>query len=179
MSMSIRYFSKLVCLLCLLPLSSYAEFAIEDADENGVTNPVDSSWRHYQEMLERFPKRVGFICYNAYLLNKSAIVKDDYLMFLKACADKGSVLSMIFISSHYENGSPSEVNYEESTRWLKRATQTHDPAGYSELAAFHYGNALAKGQGVSKDLAAAREYLQRAVDAGIEGAAEKLAEISL
>jgi len=151
----------LLFLLAFTVTTTWAQFAEEeDANETGVTNPSDFSWRYYKEALNRFPKRTGIICYNAYILDKTGSHTEDTLKFFKACADHGSVASMIYISSLYENGNRLPVDYVESAKWLKRATNTPDEAGYSDLASYHYGVALYKGQGVEKDLKKACLYFK-------------------
>jgi len=146
-----------------------AQFTEEDADEIGITNPSEFSWPYYKESLKRFPERAGMICFNAYMLDKAGRTEDT-LEFFKACADHGSVASMIYLSSMYENGNRLPIDYVESAKWLKRAANTLDEAGYSDLASYHYGMALYKGQGVEKDLNKACHHFKIASEAGIEEA---------
>ena len=157
----------LIVILNISPTLSLAQFAEEDAGETGVTNPLDFSWRAYKEALNRFPKRTGVICYNAYILDKTGSHTEETLRFLEACADHGNVASMIYIASLYENGNRIPINYEVSAKWLKRAAKTYDEAGYSNLAAYHFGVALYNGRGVEKNIKEACRYLRVAMEGGI------------
>lgn len=168
---------KRFCVLLILSLPAHADFAIEDADETGVSNPSDFSWRHYQETIKRFPARLGITCYAAYILDKTNS-HEDTLMFLNECANRGNVSAMIYLSAFYENGTRVPIDLEKSSYWLKRGAETNDEAGYSDLAAYHYGLALLKGRGVEKNTLAARAYFQRAADAGVEAAVLELKAIA-
>lgn len=163
--------------LLIFTSNSMAQFAIEDSDEDGTTNPVDYSWRYYEEALKRFPSRVGITCHAAYILDKTGSYTKDAHMFMKACAEHGSVAAMIYLSYLHENGNRMPINYELSAYWLKRGAETKDEAGLSDLAAYHYGVALLNGRGVEKNEELAREYLQRAADAGIENALPYLKDL--
>lgn len=156
--------------LTLYACLAHAQFADEDVSESGVTNPSDFSWRYYEEALNRFPERVGITCYNAYILDKTGSYTEETLMFLKACADHGNVAVMIYIASLYENDNRIPLDYKESAKWLKRAAETHDEAGYSNLAAYHYAVALLKGLGVTRNAAEACRYLEQAKHGEIEEA---------
>ena len=169
-----KFTTLLLIALLIITNTSSAQFGIEDSDETGTTNPSDFSWRYYQDIMKRFPSRVSIICYSAYIMDKTNSDVEDILMFLHSCAEKGSVAAMIYLSSMYENGNRITINYERSAYWLKRGTETKDEAGFSELAAYHYGMAILEGQGVKKDTKLARQYLQRAADAGIEDAISHL-----
>lgn len=172
----------LICILCLataLPLTAAkGEFATEHADSEGVTNPSDFSWRYYREAIKRFPERIGIICHAAYLLDKTD-ADDDVLMFMTECANHGSVAAMIYIASLYENGLNNDPpDYEKSAKWLHRAANTKDEAGYCYLGAYHYGVALAEGKGINRNLQEAKLYLERAAEIGIPEAVAYLDSIN-
>lgn len=167
---------KLALILTSLSHPLQAQFAIEDADDTGVTNPSDFSWRYYQEALQRFPSRVGMVCHAAYILDKTGSHTQDTIMFMETCAEHGSVSSMIYLAALYENGNRMPIDLEKAADWMKRGADANDEAGYSNLAAYHYGVVLLHGRGVTQNTTLAREYLQRAADAGVT---EAMAEINV
>lgn len=176
MSYHLRYLTVLIVLA--MPLPAFTQFAVEDADETGVTNPSDFSWRYYKDAMDRFPSRVGIICHSAHILDKTGSYTDDTLMFMTACAEKGNVAAMVYLSALYESGNRMPIDLVKSAYWLKRGSEVRDDGGYSDLAAYHYGVALSQGRGVEKNVVLAREYLQRAADAGVQDALVKLNDLN-
>ena len=76
-------------------IPAQAEFGKEDASSDaGVTNSSDSSWRAYREEMARFPERLGIICYNAYILNKTPD-HQEAMAFFKECADRGNAATRL------------------------------------------------------------------------------------
>lgn len=171
-----KSFSSYLLLIALISLAlpTYAQPDKQGTDELGSLNPPSFSPRNYKEKMERFPDRVGIICFDAYMLDKSG-AHLEALEFLKTCAEHGNVASMIYIASLYENGS-IPVDYKKSAYWLKRGADTEDEGGYSALASYHYGVALSKGCGVEKDMKKAQFYFEKAARNGNSDAADFLRE---
>jgi len=155
-------------------LPVYAQSDKEGTDEIGTLNPPSFSSQNYKERIAQFPERLGIICFEAYMLDKSGDHLEA-LKFLETCAEHGNVASMIYIASIYENGTKHiPIDYKKSAYWLKRGADTPDKDGSSSLAEYHYGIALSKGCGVEKDLKAAQFYLEKAARNGNIGAADFL-----
>lgn len=148
------FFASLLCAFVASP--SLAQFAEENADEYGVLNPADFSWRHYLEQMDRFPERIGIICYNAYLLDKTG-ESAAALKFFKECARRGNPPSMIALATLYETGHGTRRDLREAARWLRRAAET----GYAP-GQYHYGVALLLGQGVPRDVASGKAWIAKA-----------------
>jgi len=139
---------------------AFADFGLEDAGPAGVTDPSDSSWRAYHDEMIRFPDRLGIICYNAYILNKTPDHKAA-LAFFKECADRGNAASMINLAAFYDDGLGVPKDPVEATRWLAKAAQT----GYS-AGEFDYGLALLRGHGIPRDEDAGRSWIRKAAEQG-------------
>lgn len=157
--------------LCLLlaSMTAQAQFAVEEADENGVVNPADFSWRYYVDKMNRAPDQIGIICGNAYLLDKTG----DYtatLGFFEECARRGNPPAMIYLSTLHEHGRGTPRDPARATGWIRRAAET----GYA-LAQFHYGVALLRGHGVARDEAEGRAWIGRAATANNPDAAALIA----
>lgn len=151
-------------LLALAATPARAQFAEEDADEHGVVNPADFSWRSYVERMDRMPDRIGIVCVNAYWLDKTGD-HESALRFFQECARRGNPPAMIHLSTLHEHGRGTRRDVAEATRWLRRAAET----GYA-LAQFHYGVALLRGHGVAPDGDAGRAWIARAAAQGNEDA---------
>ena len=137
-----------------------AQLVTEDADENGVLNPADFSWRAYMAQLDRFPDRVGMTCDAAYLLDKTG----DHLgalAFFKECVKRGNAPSMVYLSYFYEAGRGVPVDLAEANRLMKMAADS----GYG-LAQYHYGMALLLGLGLDKNEAEGRALIVKAAQQG-------------
>lgn len=143
-----------------------AQFAQEDADEDGVLNPSDFSWRYYLDQLHRFPARVGIICYNAYILDKTGRYPGA-LSFFQECARRGNPASMINLAALYEQGQGTERDLGEAAHWLRRAAE----AGYAP-GQYHYGVALLLGRGVPREPDAGRAWVEKAAAQGDASAVE-------
>jgi TPR repeat protein len=143
-----------------------AESAVED---DGFLNPVDLDLRYYVEQLDRFPDRLGLVCWASYEMHKEGRHYDT-LPLLNRCADRGLVVSMILLANMYELGISSETKQEEvSTLWLKRAALTNDSRGQ-----LYYGIALLEGRGVKSNPRIAKQWLQLAANQGDKDAQEIL-----
>ncbi|HEY0833191.1 MAG TPA: tetratricopeptide repeat protein [Azospirillum sp.] len=143
-------------ILALASSPCRAQFAEEDADDNGALMPADFSWRYYIDHMNRFPERVGITCVNAYWLDKTG----DHvtaLRFFQECARRGNPPSMIYLSTFYEYGRGVPVDLAEAARWLRRAADT----GYA-VGQLHYGMALMRGRGVPRDVEAGKAWIARA-----------------
>lgn len=149
--------SALLCaLLSLSALSAQAQFVVEDADETGVLNPTDFSWRAYISLLDRFPERIGITCDGAYLLDKGGNHEQALALF-KECSKRGNAPSMVYLSYFYEEGRGIPVDMVEATRWMKKAAES----GYG-LAQYHYGMALLQGRGVEQNEEEGRAWIAKA-----------------
>ena len=137
-----------------------AQFAVEDADENGVVNPADFSWRYYLDKMNRSPDQIGIICVNAYWLDKTGDHASSR-RFFEECARRGNAPAMIYLSTLHEQGLGTPRNVPEATAWLRRAAET----GYA-LGQFHYGVALLSGRGVTRDEEAAMAWIGKAAAQG-------------
>lgn len=145
-------------LLALGCAPTLAQFASEEANETGEHTPSVFSWRYYLEQMDRFPKRLGILCYNAYLLDKTDH-HGDALKFAEECARRGNPPSMIFVATFYEVGRGVKRDLAEAARWLRRAAETDYAPGQ-----YHYGVALLLGRGVPRDMAAGKAWIRRAAD---------------
>lgn len=145
----------------ILSSQSPAQFAIEDVDDDGgVTNPVDYSWRYYTDQMQRFPERIGTICYNAYLLDKAGLHRDGE-MFLTACAERGSTSAMIYLALLHEQGVHRPPDQQKATGWIKRAAE-HGNA----IAQYHYAMALLQGTGIPASVDEAIVWLRKSAQQG-------------
>ena len=115
------------------------------------------------------------------------------LVALKALADRGSMMSMMYIAEIYRNGKETSVDLDEAQKWLRRAIQNGSvPASYElgrmlfefknypqskeafEIGETHnfapsinmLGTMYLNGIGVEKNLTRARELLERASSLG-------------
>lgn len=153
-----RPFLIAIFFLALCGRSALAQLAVEEADETGVLNPTDFSWRAYMDRLDRFPDRIGLICDSAYYLDKTGDHQAGFAFF-QECAKRGNPPSMIYLSTFYDEGKGTAVDHAEATKWLKRAAET----GYG-LAQYHYGIALLRGQGVDQNVREGRLWITKAAD---------------
>ena len=148
-------------LMTFLPLQSRAQFVDGEIDEYGGTlNPTDFSWHYYQEQMDRFPQRIGTICYNAYLLDKGGLHSDSE-KFLIQCAQRGSTSAMIYLALLYEQGTIREPQPTLSTQWLAKAANAGNP-----IAQYHYGVALINGVGITEQPQAGIQWIARAAKQG-------------
>ena len=156
-----RISNYVMVLMIFLPLHSGAQFVDGEIDEyGGVLNPTDFSWHYYQEQMDRFPQRIGTICYNAYLLDKGGLHSDSE-KFLIQCAQRGSTSAMIYLALLYEQGTIREPQPELSTQWLAKAATAGNP-----IAQYHYGMALINGVGITEQPQAGIQWIARAAKQG-------------
>lgn len=169
-----RAFAAAVFLLATMSTAPCsAQLAQEDADADGVLDPVDFSFRYYIDHMNRFPDRVGIICVNAYWLDKTGD-HEAALAFFNECAKRGNPPSMIYLSNMYELGHGVPVDLSKSTGWLKRAAET----GYA-VGQYHYGMALLQGKGVGRDVNAGKAWLRKAAAQGDDDARAALANLEV
>lgn len=136
-------------------------FAANAVEDDGFLNPVDLDLRYYIEQLDRFPDRLGLVCWASYEMHKEGRHYET-LPLLNICADRGLVVSMLLLSNMYELGINSETKQAEvSTLWLKRAAATNDSRGQ-----LYYGIALLEGKGVKSNPRMAKQWLQLAANQG-------------
>jgi len=157
-------------LASLVSGAAHAQLAKEDADENGVLNPIDFSYRFYLDEMNRFPERIGIICGHAYEVHKTGR-HDEALMFLKECARRGNPPSMVLIAEIYDSGGGDiKRDPEKATQYVRQAAEL----GWSS-AQYLYGVALIEGHGIPKDAAAGEEWLKKAAAQGDKDATALLA----
>ena len=152
-----RQFKMMFAAVFLMSTISVAN-AVED---DGFLNPVDLDLRYYFEQIDRFPDRLGLVCWASYEIHKEGRHYET-LPLLNICADRGLVVSMLLLANMYELGINSEMQQEDvSTLWLKRAAQTNDSRGQ-----LYYGIALLEGKGVKSNPRMAKQWLQLAANQG-------------
>ena len=110
--------------------------------------------------MDRFPQRIGTICYNAYLLDKGGLHSDSE-KFLIQCAQRGSTSAMIYLALLYEQGTIREPQPTLSTQWLAKAANAGNP-----IAQYHYGVALINGVGITEQPQAGIQWIARAAKQG-------------
>ena len=166
-----KIFLYVSVLMIFLPLKSAAQFLDGEIDDyGGALNPTDFSWHYYQEQMDRFPDRIGTICYNAYLLDKGGLHSDSE-KFLIQCAQRGSTSAMIYLALLYEQGTIRAPQPVLSTQWLAKAATAGNP-----IAQYHYGMALIKGAGVTEQPESGIQWIAKAAKQGEVLAIKHLAE---
>ncbi|WP_296053732.1 hypothetical protein [uncultured Alteromonas sp.] len=166
-----KIFLYVSVLMIFLPLKSAAQFLDGEIDDyGGALNPTDFSWHYYQEQMDRFPDRIGTICYNAYLLDKGGLHSDSE-KFLIQCAQRGSTSAMIYLALLYEQGTIRAPQPVLSTQWLAKAAKAGNP-----IAQYHYGMALIKGAGVTEQPESGIQWIAKAAKQGEVLAIKHLAE---
>lgn len=166
-----KIFLYISVLMIFLPLKGAAQFLDGEIDDyGGALNPTDFSWHYYQEQMNRFPERIGTICYNAYLLDKGGLHSDSE-KFLIQCAQRGSTSAMIYLALLYEQGTIRAPQPVLSTQWLAKAAKAGNP-----IAQYHYGMALIKGAGVTKQPESGIQWIAKAAKQGEVLAIKHLAE---
>lgn len=162
----------LVILIVLLPFKSMAQFVDGEVDQfGGALNPTDFSWYYYQDQMDRFPNRIGTICYNAYLLDKGGLHSDSE-KFLVQCAERGSTSAMIYLALLYEQGTIRAPQPSLATHWLAKAAAAGNP-----IAQYHYGIALIKGTGIAAEPETGIQWIGKAAKQGESLAIEYLARM--
>lgn len=137
--------------------SAFAQFSEEEVDAaGGVLNPSNFSWHYYVDQMNRFPDRLGIICYNAYIVEKAGLHAEG-VQFYQECANRGSSSAMIQMSIFYDTGVGVEQDPNMAAQWLHRAAVAGHP-----WAQQHYGERLIRGEGVAKNEAQGRIWLQKA-----------------
>ena len=166
-----KIFLYVSVLMIFLPLKSAAQFLDGEIDDyGGALNPTDFSWHYYQEQMDRFPDRIGTICYNAYLLDMGGLHSDSE-KFLIQCAQRGSTSAMIYLALLYEQGTIRAPQPVLSTQWLAKAAKAGNP-----IAQYHYGMALIKGAGVTEQPESGIQWIAKAAKQGEVLAIKHLAE---
>ena len=87
------------------------------------------------------------------------------------------VYSMIWLAQLYETGVGVPKDLEQATALMRRGAHTNDDAAYARLARYHYGVALAEGQGTPQDIAQAKTWLRQAAQEGVPEAADYLGRL--
>ena len=115
------------------------------------------------------------------------------LMDLKALADRGSLMSMLYIANAYSKGKGTAVDMQQAESWYRRAMNAGSVLGSYELGRIHYerkdyskaeesfnvgagqnyapslhmlGLMFLSGAGVKKDLSKAKQLLENATALG-------------
>ena len=113
-------------------------------------------------------------CLYGYAAEKAGDHQAAIAIFEDCIARWNSVYAMIWLAQIYDTGVAVPRDAEKATALFKRGAETQDEAGYSSLARYHYGVALAEGRGVEADTASAQRWLLKAADEGVLEAAEYL-----
>lgn len=116
-------------------------------------------------------------CLYGYAANKTGDHAAAIRIFEDCIRRWNDVFSMIGLAQMYETGIGIRQDLAQSTALMRRAAALHDGSTYPSLARYHYGVALAEGQGVGKDIAEARRWLGQAAAEGVKEAGDYLAHL--
>ena len=164
---------KKVILFVLMSLLMSTLTVAKAKVDDGFLNPVDLDLRYYVEQLDRFPERLGLICWASYEMHKEGR-HQNAMALLNTCADRGLIVSMLLLANMYELGVNSDTPLTEvSTLWLKRAALTNDSRGQ-----LYYGIALLEGKGVKRNPRIAKQWLELAANQGDQDAQHILSSSS-
>lgn len=87
------------------------------------------------------------------------------------------IYSIIWLAQIYESGVGVKQDFKKSAALIKQGAYLHDEAGYSSLARYHYGVALAEGRGIPKNRTEAEMWLKKAADEGVKDASDYLKKL--
>jgi uncharacterized protein len=133
-----------------------------DAD-SGRLNPDEMSLLRSVERAAEGD--VDFVtCAQGYLLTKKGDHKLARIIF-EECARQGYTGAMTWMSYLDDNGFGAMENAERATKWDLEAANKGDP-----IAQLNYGLDLLRGRGVATNEVLAREFIDRAADAGVKEA---------
>lgn len=118
------------------------------------------------------PKRIK--CMYGYVTAKTGNFSAAKAIFEDCVARWNDVYSLIWLAQMYENGSGVEPDLKKAAALLKQGAEQADDVSYVGLARYHWGVALAEGNGVQADPLQARKWLQRAAADGQSEAEEYL-----
>lgn len=107
---------------------------------------------------------------------KSPLSEDEDWAWLLRSAQSGCVEAQYSVAASLATGDwgerPAKQDHEAAVAWYRRAAE----AGHA-AAQFNLASMLAEGEGCERDLAAAREWLRRAIAGGYEYADGVLAHL--
>lgn len=117
-------------------------------------------------------------CLYGYIADKTGDHATAIAIFEDCIARWNDVYSMIWLAQIYESGVGIQQDFEKSTALLKRGACVDNESGYSSLARYHYGVALAEGRGTPKNRTEAEIWLKKAAGEGVKDAADYLERLS-
>lgn len=135
----------------------------------GGARADDLSYHAFAAEATRYP--IG--CLMAYAADKTGD-HDTAVVILEACVAKGNVWAMIWLATLYENGQGVPKSLEAAADLMRRGAAMNDEAGYSRLARYHWGVALYKGRGVSRNTDEGLRWLRIAAAEGLRDAKDFL-----
>ena len=143
-----------------LATTAQAEPPVTVEDELGSLNPQDTG----REMIIR-KIEMGVIDPVTCSLGINVTKADNHALsrkLTKQCAEAGYTKAMTWMSQLENNGLGGDYNPDASAEWDRRAAEAGDPVGR-----FNHGLNLMRGQGVAKDEALGRRYVDQAADDGL------------
>lgn len=153
----------------LMPVTAWAASdPVVEEDEFGSLNGEELSLDLMLRKLER-GEFDPMACMYGYWATKSGNHVAARKIFM-ACADRGVVAAMPWMSNLEENGLGGPENPQGAAAWDKRAADM----GYS-IGQLNYGLDLLRGHGVARDETKARQLIDRAAAQG-DSAAKQLIE---
>ncbi|MGI9357354.1 MAG: tetratricopeptide repeat protein [Rhizobiaceae bacterium] len=149
-------------LLIALALTALATQAFAE-DSGGTLNPDEMSLNKSFNLARQ--GKVGMVvCAQGYLMTKKGSHEEARAIF-EACAKKGYVGTMTWMSYMDANGFGAEENPERAAIWDKRAAEAGNPIGN-----LNHGLNLLRGHGIKRDEVTARKHIDRAARAGVKDA---------
>ncbi len=149
-----------------------------DAPEVGQAPPVsndDSGNDMSYGAFVNSDKRIK--CLYGYAADKTGDHAAAVRIFEDCIARWNDPYSIIWLAHLLENGAGVPKDPVRAARLLHQGALHPDTSGYATLARYHYGMALALGQGVVADPVQARHWLQRAAQEGLGEAREALVRL--
>lgn len=147
----------------------------QPTDNDAVDTPSAESELSYKAYVHG-TKRIK--CLYGYVADKTGDHAAAIEIFEDCIARWNDVYSMIWLAQIYESGVGIKQDFEKSTALLKRGTYVDNERGYSSLARYHYGVALAEGRGTPKNKTEAEMWLKKAAGEGVKDAADYLENLS-
>ncbi len=118
------------------------------------------------------PKRIK--CLYGYAADKTGDHASAVRIFEDCISRWNDPYSIIWLAHLLENGHGTHKDLARATQLLRQGAMHPDTSGYATLARYHYGMALALGQGIAANPVQARHWLQRAAQEGLAEAREAL-----
>ena len=134
-----------------------------DVDPGGTLNPDEMTLTRSFNLAKK-GKVDMVICAQGYLMTKKGSHEEARTIF-EACAKKGYVGAMTWLSYMETNGFGANENAEKAAEWDLKASKAGDPIGD-----LNHGLNLLRGHGVKQNEAMAKQFIDRAAKAGVKEA---------